>query len=133
MEVRQLAEQSRQATARINDILNEIQQATNSAVMVTEEGSKGAERGMDLVTHAGEAIRDLATTLAEVTQAAVQIAASTHQQTNGMDQLAAAMQQIKQASAQASASSRQTEQSMRDLNQMARQLEETATNYDGHS
>ncbi|HEX2620155.1 MAG TPA: methyl-accepting chemotaxis protein, partial [Phototrophicaceae bacterium] len=72
-EVRQLAEQSRQATARIGEILNEIQQATNTAVMVTEEGSKGAERGVDLVNRAGEAIRDLAATLEEATQAAVQI------------------------------------------------------------
>src|SRR5262249_23175477 len=94
-EGRQVDEQSRQATARIGEIVNEIQQATNTAVMVTEEGSKGAERGIELVNRAGEAIRDLAATLEEATQAAVQIAASTHQQTNGMSQLAAAMRQIK--------------------------------------
>ncbi|MBZ0303932.1 MAG: MCP four helix bundle domain-containing protein [Anaerolineae bacterium] len=128
-EVRQLAEQSRQATARIGEILNEIQQATNTAVMVTEEGSKGAERGMELVTRAGEAIRDLAATLEEATQAAVQIAASTHQQTNGMSQLGSAMQQIKQASTQSAASSRQTEQSARDLTQMARALEAATNQY----
>ena len=125
MEVRQLAEQSRQATARIEEILSDIQQATNTAVMVTEEGSKRAERGVALATKAGVAIQVLSSTLAEVAQAAVQIAASTHQQTNGMEQLSAAMAQIKQASQQAAASSRQTDQSMRDLNQMARQLEET--------
>lgn len=128
-EVRQLAEQSRQATARINDILSEIQQATNTAVMVTEEGSKGTERGMELVTRAGSAIRDLATTLAEVTQAAVQIAASTHQQTNGMDQLSMAMRQIKQASTQAAASTRQAEQSARDLNITAKSLNQAAARY----
>ena len=129
MEVRQLAEQSRQATARINDILSEIQQATNTAVMATEEGSKGAERGMELVTQAGLAIRDLAGTLDEVTQAAVQIAASTHQQINGMDQLSTAMQQIKQASTQSAASTRQVEQSARDLTSTAQTLDETAARY----
>ncbi len=128
-EVRQLAEQSRQATARIGEILNEIQQATNTAVMVTEEGSKGAERGMELVNRAGEAIRDLATTLEEATQAAIQIAASTHQQTNGMSQLASAMQQIKQASTQSAASSRQTEQSARDLTDTSRQLDQAVARY----
>ena len=40
LEVRQLAEQSQAATARVRDILNEIQQATNTAVMVTEEGQQ---------------------------------------------------------------------------------------------
>ncbi len=130
MEVRQLAEQSRDATARVRDILNEIQQATNTAVMVTEEGSKGAEGGMQLVERAGEAIRNLASTIEDAAQAAMQIAASTHQQTNGMDQLAGAMTQIKQATAQTAASTKQTEQSVRDLTNMARSLEQAADRYE---
>jgi methyl-accepting chemotaxis protein len=129
MEVRQLAEQSRNATARVRDILNEIQQATNTAVMVTEEGSKGAEAGMGLVERAGESIRELAATLEEATQAAVQIAASTHQQTNGMDQLAGAMLQIRQASTQTAAGTQQTERSAQDLMDMAHQLEQAASRY----
>lgn len=130
MEVRQLAEQSRDATARVRDILNEIQQATNTAVMVTEEGSKGAEQGMSLVTSAGESIRELASTIEVAAQAAVQIAASTHQQTNGMDQLNSAMLQIKQATTQTAATTRQTEQSLHDLTEMARRLEEAAARYE---
>ncbi len=129
MEVRQLAEQSREATSRVQGILGEIQQATNTAVMVTEEGSKGAESGMVLVELAGEAIRDLTGTIEVASQAAAQIAASTHQQTNGMDQLASAMGQIQQASAQTAASTAQTEQSVHDLIEMARQLEEAAARY----
>ncbi len=129
MEVRQLAEQSRQATARVRDILSEIQQATNTAVMVTEEGTKGAESGMTLVERAGQAIRDLAATLEEAAQAAAQIAASTHQQTNGMDQLAAAMASIKQATTQTAASTRQAERSAQDLNTMARQMQQTVARY----
>lgn len=129
MEVRQLAEQSREATARVGAILSEIQNATNTAVMVTEEGSKGADRGMQLAERAGDAIHELATTIANAAQASTQIAASAHQQTNGMDQLASAMMQIKQASTQTAATLRQTEQSVRDLMNMARQLEEAAARY----
>ena len=43
-EVRNLAEQSRQATAQVSGILSEIQKAANTAVMVTEKGTKSAER-----------------------------------------------------------------------------------------
>lgn len=129
MEVRQLAEQSREATARVSAILNEIQQATNTAVMVTEEGSKGAASGMQLVSRAGDAIRDLAGVVEQSTQAARQIAASTQQQSNGMNQLVAAMQSIKQASNQAAASSKQAEQSVHELNEMARQMEEAVAGY----
>ena len=129
MEVRQLAEQSRDATARVRDILNEIQQATNTAVMVTEEGSKGAEVGMSLVERAGEAITQLTGIIEESSQAAAQIAASAAQQNNGMVQLAAAMNAIKQATTQTAASTRQAEQSARDLNDMARRMQEATARY----
>jgi DNA-binding LacI/PurR family transcriptional regulator len=97
-EMRHLAGQSREATTRVSDILNEIQRAANTAVMVTEAGSMGAQSGMELASRAGEAIRDLAATIEEAARVTVQIAASTHQQTNAMDQLVAAMQSAKQAS-----------------------------------
>ena len=129
MEVRQLAEQSRAATARVRDILSEIQQATNTAVMVTEEGSKGADTGVGLVERAGNAIRELAAILEEAAQSSTQIAASTHQQANGMDQLVAAMSQIQQASTQASASTTQTEESVHNIVKMVEQLEAAITSY----
>ncbi len=129
MEVRQLAEQSRDATAQVREILNEIQDATNTAVMVTEEGSKGADAGMTLVERAGSAIHELTETIETSAQSAMQIAASTRQQTNGMDQLAAAMTSIKQASAQAAASTRQAETSAQQLLDMARHMEETIDRY----
>ncbi len=129
MEVRQLAEQSRDATARVRDILNQIQQATNTAVMVTDEGSKGAESGMELVELAGESIRDLSRTIEEASQAAMQIAASTNQQNNGMDQLATAIMSIKQATTQTAASTRQAERSAQDLNEMALQMQTAIAGY----
>ncbi len=44
-EVKSLAEQSRQATAQVRVILNDIQKATTAAVMATEQGSKAVEAG----------------------------------------------------------------------------------------
>ena len=129
MEVRQLADQSRQATEQVRSILGEIQQATNSAVMVTESGIKSAENGMELVDRAGEVIETLASTLDTTSQAAIQIAASTSQQINGVDQLNTAMMSIKQASAQSTVSTRQTESSVRDLVNMALQMERAVARY----
>ncbi|MFC1959981.1 methyl-accepting chemotaxis protein [Chloroflexota bacterium] len=129
MEVRQLAEQSQEATSRIAAILNEIQQLTNTAVMVTEEGSKGADSGVTLVNVAGESIQNLTTMIEQSAQAAEQIAASTSQQINGMSQLLAAMNSIKQATNQTAASTRQAEKSAQDLNDMARQMEDVVARY----
>ena len=130
MEVRQLAEQSRQATARIASILSEIQQSTNEAVMVTEQGSKGTDSGVMLVEQAGKAIEKLATVIEEAAHMAAQIAASTSQQTSGMDQLAQAMNHIRQASSQTASSTNQTEQSARQLSSMAQALNEIVADYE---
>ena len=57
MEVRSLADLSKQATAQIKMILSEIQNATNTTVMVTEEGTKGVDQGVKLATKSQEAIQ----------------------------------------------------------------------------
>jgi methyl-accepting chemotaxis protein len=126
MEVRQLAEQSRTATARVREILGEIQQATNTAVMVTEEGSKEAQQGMQLVSRAGESIADLTATIEASAEQVSQIAVGAQQQRSGVEQLLVAMQSIKQASTQAAASTRQVEASLHELNGMAQRMNEMA-------
>ncbi len=129
MEVRSLAEQSREATSQVRDILSEIQRATNSAVMVTEEGTKGVDHGVSLVDRAGKAIRELARTIEDNALAAVQIAASTRQQAVGMDQLTSAMRTIKEATAEAASSTMQVERNVQKLQSVADYLNETLNRY----
>ena len=119
MEVRNLADQNRDATIQVREILGEIQRATNAAVMVTEEGSKGVDEGQVLVNKAGGAIRDLANAIEEASTAAMQIAASTRQQTIGMDQLTDAMRTIKHATTEAVSSTMQVEASVQRLRDAA--------------
>ena len=121
-EVKSLAEQSKQATARVRGILNEIHRATQAAVMAAEQGVKVSEAGETLARQAGESIRLLAESLTESAQAAQQILASAQQQVAGMDQMALAMQNIKQASTQNMAATRQVEESAHSLNELAQRL-----------
>lgn len=125
MEVRNLADQNRDATVQVREILGEIQRATNAAVMVTEEGSKGVDTGQVLVNEAGEAIRNLASAIEEAALAAMQIAASTRQQTIGMDQLTAAMKTIKHATTETVSSTMQVEASVQRLRDAATKFSET--------
>jgi methyl-accepting chemotaxis protein len=119
MEVRNLADQNRDATVQVREILGEIQRATNAAVMVTEEGSKGVDQGQTLVNSAGNSIRDLARAIEEAAMAAMQIAASTRQQTIGMDQLTQAMRTIKHATTETVSSTMQVEASVQRLREAA--------------
>ncbi len=47
-EIRKLADESKQATTKISSLINDIEQATNSTVMATEEGTKEIESGVTL-------------------------------------------------------------------------------------
>jgi methyl-accepting chemotaxis protein len=129
VEVRNLAEQSKQATAQVKAILNEIQRATNATVMATEEGSKGVEAGAQRTNQTGETIRQLAGSIGESARAAQQIVASAQQQTTGMEQLALAMQNINQATLQNLASTRQAERAAQDMSALAKQMETLVARY----
>ena len=71
---------------------------------------------------AGESIRLLAESVAEAAQAATQIAASSQQQTVGMDQVALAMENIRQASLQNVAGTRQAETAAHSLHELGLKL-----------
>jgi methyl-accepting chemotaxis protein len=129
VEVRNLAEQSRQATTQIKAILSDIQRATNATVMVTEEGTKRVDEGGKLAAQAGGVIEQLATVIEESTQAAVQMVVGGQQQTTGVEQIARAMQHINQATEQGQASTQQVARAAENLNELARELAKTVEQY----
>jgi len=129
MEVRTLAEQSRQATDQVKTILSEIQKATNATVMATEEGTKGVDEGVQLAAQAQEAINQMYQVINESTQAATQVLAGARQQVAGVEQVAMAMQNINQATVQSLASTRQAERAAQDLNALAGTLMDTVRQY----
>ena len=79
-EIKSLAEQSKQATTQVRNILTDVQKATSAAVMATEQGSKAVEAGVKQSAQAGEAIQVLAESSSEAAQTAIQIVASSQQQ-----------------------------------------------------
>ena len=128
-EIRSLAEQSKQATVQVRALLGNIQKATGSAVMSTEQASKSVRSGVELSEAAARSIRTMAAMIQESAQAAAQIAASAQQQSVGMDQVAYAMQNIHQASTQNVAASRQTESAAQDLQQLGLRLKNVVAQY----
>jgi methyl-accepting chemotaxis protein len=121
-EVRNLAEQSKAATAQVRKILGDIQTATTAAVLATEQGTRVVVEGLELSGRAGDGIRSLAETIREASHAAQQIAASAQQQSAGMDQIAHAMKDVNESVAQFVAAARHSEQAAEDLNELSSQL-----------
>src|SRR5919201_992949 len=58
-QVRNLAEQSKEATAQVQSILEEIDAATRAAVKAAEDGTTVVEAGAELAAQAGEIISQL--------------------------------------------------------------------------
>jgi hypothetical protein len=123
-EIRSLAEQSRGATVQVRQLLGEIQRATTTAVMTTEEGTKQAAVGARQVAEAGDTIRLLAETASDAAQAAAQIVASAGQQASGMGQIRQAMRDIQTATQQNLSATQQTERAAQDLSRIGLSLME---------
>ncbi len=121
-EIKSLAEQSKQATAQVRGILSDVQKATSSAVMATEQGSKAVEAGVKQATQAGAANRALTETSEVAVQAAVQIAASNQQQVVGMEQIGVAMENINQAGSQNAGGLKQMAISAKNLHELGQNL-----------
>lgn len=121
-EIRNLADQSKQSVAQIQSILADIQKATSTAVMITEEGGKAVESGAKKSNIAGESILNLSSVVTQSAQSSTQIAASSQEQLAGLDQVAVALNSIKQAGEQNLESSRQLEDAIRGLDNQAKML-----------
>jgi methyl-accepting chemotaxis protein len=79
-EIRKLADQIKQATNKITSLIYDIQQATNSTVMATEEGTKEIEAGVNLANQAAETINALRSTMQETVEAIETIVSASREQ-----------------------------------------------------
>lgn len=121
-EVKNLADQSKTATANVTHILGEIEQGTGAAVVATEAGSRSAETGAELVARAGQTIRELAQTIADAALAAEQIAASSRQQAAATVQISEAMRNVDTVMDQNVTAARQSELTARSLTEAAQKM-----------
>ena len=128
-EVRSLADQSKQATVQVRNILNDIQNATNAAVMATEQGGKAVSNGLAQSAQTGDSIRSLAQGINNVAQAAAQISLSSQQQLIGVNQVTTAMANIKTASDQHVDHMRQIEGGVQGLNTVGKSLKEQVVQF----
>ncbi len=127
--VRELAVRSKAATTQVREILDEIQQATNAAVLVTEEGTKGVEAGSRMAAQAGKVIQRITGEVEGGAQANIQMAAAAQQQMAGMEQIGQAMTSIQLATAQTLDGTRQAERAANDLYTLAQELQKATARY----
>jgi methyl-accepting chemotaxis protein len=128
-EVKNLADQSREATVQVRSILGEIQKGINSSVMLTEEAVKRVESGKQQSDVADRTIREMIENIQQSVQAFQQIVAGSNQQQIGFVQVMQAIRDIGQATQQTAASTRQLEKAAVNLTALAQQLQKAVAIY----
>ena len=128
-EIKNLADQAKEATAAVRVNLSDIQQGINTSVMLTEEAVKRVAMGKDKTDSTQRTIHQLTENIQESVQAFQQIVAATNQQQIGLEQVTQALQNIRQASEQTAAGTNQVEQAAANLSALGEQLLRSAGSY----
>ena len=128
-EMKNLADQARDATVQVRTILEEIQRGINSSVMLTEEAVKRVEGGRQQVGVAEGTIGQMAGSIQEGVQTFQQIVAAVNQQQIGFEQVTQALKNISLATEQTASGTRQLERAAADLNALGQQLQKAVERY----
>ena len=86
-EIKKLADESKQATSKIISLIYDIQQATNSTVMATEEGSKEIEMGVEIAHNIAGSIDEFKNIINTTVDAVQEIVVETRDQSNSVDEV----------------------------------------------
>lgn len=121
-EIKKLAEQSQKSTEQINKLVDEIQNSIRSTVIVTDEGQKTVDVGMNMIDTATQAfagIRDAIYTVVTYNQ---QIYLNVQQQAIAIKQVVEEMNSINQGAKETVLSIGQTRIVTQNLRRVAEQL-----------
>lgn len=123
-EVRRLAERTVEATGQIKGLIDEIQKATNSTIMVTEEGTKAVDKAGTLVDKVQLSFGNIIQMVDETARAAKEISLSTQQQTSACEQMAETMTEVRDVAQQVAESANETERAIAEITELSEKLKE---------
>ncbi|HEY9878358.1 MAG TPA: methyl-accepting chemotaxis protein [Leptolyngbyaceae cyanobacterium] len=96
-EIRKLADQSKKSADKINTLVNDIQNAINSTVMVTDEGTKTVETSVAIANQTAEAFAGVTDAMNNVVLNSQQISLNVQQQAVAIYQVVGAMGSLNSA------------------------------------
>jgi methyl-accepting chemotaxis protein len=131
-EVRRLAERTVEATRQIKGLIEEIQKATNSTIMVTEEGTKAVDSASHLVDKVQLSFDSIIGLVEETARSAKEITFSTQQQTSACEQMAETMTEVRDVAQQVAGSAKETERAISEIIALTEKLQALSEEDDKH-
>jgi methyl-accepting chemotaxis protein len=127
MEMRQLAEQSRQSATQVRSILAEIDRGAQGSASATEEGAARAQEAQQLARAAGEALDGLMLVIRNSASAAREIAEAARRQTGDVQAMVSSFGQLVRTLNAGAEDSRDLERSAKALTDLSRALADRAS------
>ncbi|MCP5493339.1 MAG: methyl-accepting chemotaxis protein [Leptospiraceae bacterium] len=130
IEIRKLADESKKSAVKIQEIIYEIKKATDTSVMVTDEGNKKVEESFYLGKEAVDAFEGVNNSIMGVFESTEQITLNVKQQAMAINEVLQAMNALNKGSTETANGVAQTKIGIEQLNQAAYKLTEIVS---GHS
>ncbi len=128
-QVRELANQSKEAAGRIESTIGETEKSMRLVVTMIEQGSSLSEESGKTVKRVTEALDEIATAVSQTTEAMRQIAAGAVDQERGITDLANGIAQVDTASSEALAAAQQTQKSITAIDEQMGTLNDTLARF----
>jgi len=128
-EVRKLAERTGKATSEINAMVMQIQEETRNSLGSMEAAVQQVDRGVELASSAGEAIRSIRRSVDQVLAVVNDIGGAIEEQSIASQQIAQRVEQVAQASEQNNSAAQQTAEAARTLSGLAGGLRNTMASF----
>lgn len=121
-EIRKLADQSKKSAQKINALVNDIQGAINTTVMVTDEGTKNVDAGIKLAQGTAQSFIGVADSINNVFLNSQQISLNAKQQAIAIQEVVDSMNSINLGARENASGISQVKASTHDLAEAADKL-----------
>ncbi|MEM7179833.1 MAG: methyl-accepting chemotaxis protein [Spirochaetota bacterium] len=124
IEIRKLADESKKSAVKIQEIIYEIKRATDTSVMVTEEGTQNVEESYELGQVAVQSFQGINQSISGVFESTEQISLNVQQQSMAINEVLDAMNSLNQSSTETANGIAQTKIGIEQLNRATSNLQE---------
>ncbi|WP_020210063.1 methyl-accepting chemotaxis protein [Gilvimarinus chinensis] len=128
-EVRGLAVRTRQATEEIQDVINELQQVSKSAVTAMESSVERAQSGVEATRESEQALHTILASVSEISTINEQIASATYQQSNTFNDVVSHVTAIHQNTETVTASTSSMNEICHDIDSISQRLGKVASQF----
>jgi methyl-accepting chemotaxis protein len=123
-EIRKLADESKKSSQKINDLVSQIQRSIQSTVMVTDEGTKNVEQGVEIARQMAGVFAEVANSMERIVESTQQIALNSKQQAIATQQVTQTMNSLNQGALENARGISQTKTGTEKLAQVVKKLED---------